>query len=40
MIAVSAGDTDKDYGEYPDIDLRFSGDGYLHKDGTPYPPRD
>jgi len=40
MIAVSAGDTDKDYGEYPDIDLRFSGDGYLHKDGTPYPPKE
>jgi len=40
MLAVSAGDTANDYGEYPDIDLKFSGDGYLHKDGTPYPPKD
>ena len=40
MIALSAGDGENDYGEYPDIDLRFSGDGYLHKDGTPYPPKD
>jgi uncharacterized cupin superfamily protein len=39
MIAVSAGDAANDYGEYPDIDLRFSRDGYLHKDGTPYPPQ-
>lgn len=39
MIAVSAGDSERDYGEYPDIDLRFSGDDYLHKDGTPYPPK-
>lgn len=36
MIAISAGDSAKDYGEYPDIDLRFDGDAYLHKDGTPY----
>jgi uncharacterized cupin superfamily protein len=36
MICISAGDTDSDWGEYPDIDLKFSGDGYLHKDGTPY----
>jgi uncharacterized cupin superfamily protein len=40
MIAVSAGDAEKDYGEYPDIDLKFSPDGYLHKDGTPYPPKE
>lgn len=40
MIAVSAGDSDSDYGEYPDIDLRFAGDNYLHKDGTPYPPKE
>jgi uncharacterized cupin superfamily protein len=39
MIALSAGDTANDYGEDPDIDLKFSGDGYLHKDGTPYPPK-
>jgi uncharacterized cupin superfamily protein len=43
MIAVSAGDRDNDHGEYPDIDLRFDqrmdGNAYLHKDGTPYPPK-
>lgn len=33
---------DEDYGEYPDIDMKFvpgrygKGGGYLHKDGTPY----
>ena len=37
MLAISAGDSANDRGEYPDIDLRFEGDGYLHKDGTPYP---
>ncbi len=32
----------EDYGEYPDIDLKFTagrysgGGGYFHKDGTPY----
>lgn len=36
LLAVSAGDSERDWGEYPDIDLKFSGDGYLHKDGTPY----
>ena len=36
LIAVSAGDSARDWGEYPDIDLRFEGDAYLHKDGTPY----
>ena len=39
MIAVSAGDSENDWGEYPDIDLKFAPDGYLHKDGTPYPPK-
>jgi uncharacterized cupin superfamily protein len=39
MIAVSAGDSANDHGEYPDIDLKFAGDGYFHKDGTPYPPK-
>nr|WP_166178829.1 cupin domain-containing protein [Altererythrobacter segetis] len=39
MIAISAGDSANDTGEYPDIDLKFAGDGYLHKDGTPYPPK-
>lgn len=35
MLAVSAGDQDKDYGEYPDIDLKFVGRHYFRKDGTP-----
>ena len=39
LIAISAGDSANDHGEYPDIDLRFAPEGYLHKDGTPYPPR-
>ena len=39
LIAISAGDSTNDYGEYPDIDLKFSGNDYLHKDGTPYPPK-
>ena len=39
MIALSAGDAAHDWGEYPDIDLKFAPEGYLHKDGTPYPPR-
>ena len=39
LIAISAGDSANDHGEYPDIDLKFSGDDYLHKDGTPYPPK-
>lgn len=39
MICISAGDAENDHGEYPDIDLRFAGDAYLHKDGTPYPPK-
>jgi uncharacterized cupin superfamily protein len=37
FIAVSAGDRAKDHGEYPDIDLIFTPDGYAHKDRTPYP---
>jgi uncharacterized cupin superfamily protein len=29
-----------DQTEYPDIDLRARPDGYVHRDGTPYPVRD
>lgn len=36
FVAISAGPKD-DGGDYPDIDMRFEGDRYLHKDGTPYP---
>jgi uncharacterized cupin superfamily protein len=40
FIAVSAGDSAADHGEYPDIDLIFAGRDYFHKDGTPYPPKE
>lgn len=39
FIAVSAGDRATDHGEYPDIDMCFTPEGYLHKDGTPYPTK-
>jgi uncharacterized cupin superfamily protein len=36
FVAISAGDSARDWGEYPDIDLKFSVRDYFHKDGTPY----
>lgn len=36
FVAISAGNRDGS-GEYPDIDMIFTADGYQHKDGTPYP---
>jgi uncharacterized cupin superfamily protein len=39
FIAISAGDSTRDAGEYPDIDLRFGPGGFSRKDGTPLPPR-
>lgn len=33
-------DDPQDEAEYPDIDLRATAAGYLHRDGTPYPTRD
>lgn len=36
FVAVSAGDSANDRVEYPDVDLRFEGGSFLHKDGTPY----
>ena len=30
----------EDTGEYSDIDMRFSPDGFARKDGTPYPRKD
>lgn len=39
LLALSAGDAENDWGEYPDIDLKFAPEGYLHKNGTPYPPK-
>lgn len=37
FVAISAGDADRDSGEYPDIDMVFDPDGYARKDGTRYP---
>ncbi|MGN3974280.1 cupin domain-containing protein [Tsuneonella sp. SYSU-LHT278] len=39
FVVVSAGDSEADHGEYPDIDMRFGPEGYTRKDGTPYPSR-
>jgi len=36
FIAVGAGNFGGS-GAYSDIDMKFEGDGYFHKDGTPYP---
>ena len=35
MICMSGGEDAG--GEYSDIDMRFTAEGYVHKDGTPYP---
>lgn len=40
FLAISAGDSTTDRAAYPDIDLQFAPDGFFHKDGTPYPPKD
>ena len=37
FIAISGGDRDADSGGYPDIDMKFTPEGYFRKDGTPYP---
>ena len=39
FVAISAGNDDTDFGEYPDIDMKFGPDGYARKDGTPYPAK-
>ena len=36
FVAISAGNPDGT-GAYSDIDMKFEGAGYFHKDGTPYP---
>jgi uncharacterized cupin superfamily protein len=36
FVAIGAGERLLG-GAYPDIDLRFTAEGYEHKDGTPYP---
>ena len=35
FVVVGAGDDLG--GDYPDIDMRFTPKGYIHKNGTPYP---
>lgn len=37
FVAISAGDRDADWGEYPDIDMVFDAQGYARKDGSRYP---
>ena len=39
FLAISGGDRDTDRGEYPDIDMVFTPEGYFRKDGTSYPTR-
>jgi uncharacterized cupin superfamily protein len=36
FVAISAGDRSQG-GGYSDIDMMFTADAYIHKDGTPYP---
>ncbi|WP_395391790.1 cupin domain-containing protein [Novosphingobium sp. BL-8A] len=36
FVAIGAGNQDGS-GAYSDIDMKFEGPGYFHKDGTPYP---
>lgn len=38
FIAISAGNKDGS-GAYSDIDMKFDGEGYYHRDGTPYPAK-
>ena len=37
FLAISAGA--RGGGDYSDIDMRFTAEGYFHKDGTPYPAK-
>jgi uncharacterized cupin superfamily protein len=36
FVAISAGDTTIDAGEYPDVDLKFSPSGFTRKDGSSF----
>lgn len=38
FVCVSAGNS-AGTGAYSDIDMKFDGDGYFRKDGTPYPAK-
>lgn len=37
LVFVVVGGGDDLGGDYPDIDMRFTAEGYVRKDGTPYP---
>jgi uncharacterized cupin superfamily protein len=39
FVAISAGDSANDRGQYPDIDMLFEPGRFTRKDGTPYPPK-
>jgi len=39
FVAISAGDSANDAGDYPDIDMKFGPGGFSRKDGTPFPPK-
>ena len=39
FVAISAGDSANDRGEYPDIDMMFEPGAFTRNDGTPYPPK-
>ncbi|MCY0987207.1 hypothetical protein OV203_08740 [Nannocystis sp. ILAH1] len=39
MLEVGTDDP-RDQAEYPDIDLRATPEGYVHRDGAPYPRRE
>jgi uncharacterized cupin superfamily protein len=36
LLEVGSRKEAEDAGDYPDIDMRFSPDGYMHKDGSPF----
>jgi uncharacterized cupin superfamily protein len=38
FVAIGAGNKDGS-GAYSDIDMKFDGEGYYHRDGTPYPAK-
>ncbi len=38
LLEVGSRRPGEDRAAYPDIDLAWTGEGYAHKDGTPYPP--
>ena len=39
FVAISAGESATDWGDYPDIDMTFGPGCFARKDGTLYPPK-